>query len=212
MEEDEKVGDELASFAQLKGAMEGDEIQMRIVFKKRLYFAEDVPDVQLLDAASFDLLFAQASEDIRTGRLPTIRPVVTKLAGIKLQADIGDYSGQPLEEAYMCPFASPPLRLSLLCADLSLDTCAADHTSQGTFDTSSPKRTGLRCWPRSTNSTRAVRSKRCAIATSSCSRFHSLRAYICACCLSRAGQDRLSSERFPTAALRRSSVPHGAPK
>jgi hypothetical protein len=99
MEEDEKMGDELASFEQLRTAMGEQQLRMRILFKKRLYFTDDVPNPQLLDKASLDLLFAQASEDIRTGRLPTTREVVLKLAGLKFQADLGDYTGaEPIDD------------------------------------------------------------------------------------------------------------------
>lgn len=101
MEDDEKVGDELAAFEQLRNAMDDQQLRMRILFKKRMYFNDDVPDLGLLDKASLDLLFAQASEDIRTGRLPTTREVVLKLSGLKLQADLGENTGVPVDEKFM---------------------------------------------------------------------------------------------------------------
>lgn len=107
MEEDEKIGDELASFEQLRNAMDDSQLRMRIVFKKRMYFNDDVPDLQLLDKSSLDLLFAQASEDIRTGRLPTTREIVLKLSGLKLQADISDHNDQPDEKIMYLALLSP---------------------------------------------------------------------------------------------------------
>jgi hypothetical protein len=98
MEDEEKMSDELASFEQLRSAMGDQQLRMRILFKKRLYFTDDVPNPQVLDKSSLDLLFAQATEDIRTGRLPTTREVVLKLAGLKLHSDIGDYNGEPVDD------------------------------------------------------------------------------------------------------------------
>lgn len=98
MEDEEKMSDELASFEQLRSAMGDQQLRMRILFKKRLYFTDDVPNPQVLDKSSLDLLFAQAAEDIRTGRLPTTREVVLKLAGLKLHSDIGNYNGEPVDD------------------------------------------------------------------------------------------------------------------
>ncbi len=60
MEDEEKVGDELSTFEQLRSAMGSRELRMRIVYKKRLFFPNELGNLHSLDKASLDLFYAQA--------------------------------------------------------------------------------------------------------------------------------------------------------
>ncbi len=60
MEDEEKVGDELAAFEQLRSAMGSVALRMRIVYKKRLFFPNELGNLHNLDKASLDLFYSQA--------------------------------------------------------------------------------------------------------------------------------------------------------
>lgn len=98
MEEQDKLGDEMAQFETLKSVISMKskkmDLKMRLVYKKRLYL--ETVNWEQMDKPSLDLHFFQAAEDIRTGRLPTTREVILKLAGLKAQSDLGDMGVEPL--------------------------------------------------------------------------------------------------------------------
>jgi len=112
MDDDDKMGDQLAQFETLRDAMfeKGVELKLRVVFMKRLFFHNVTTPIEQYDKTTLDLLFVQATEDIRTGRLPTTREVVLKLAGLKCQSDIGDWNGEPLLPDIMIRYIPAYLR------------------------------------------------------------------------------------------------------
>ena len=63
MDDDDKMGDQLAQFETLRDAMldKGMELKLRVVFMKRLFFSNITTPIEHYDKTTLDLLFVQVS-------------------------------------------------------------------------------------------------------------------------------------------------------
>jgi len=87
MDDDDKMGDQLAQFETLRDAMldKGMELKLRVVFMKRLFFSNITTPIEHYDKTTLDLLFVQVNFSLTFSRIYYYISIIRNLITARLR-------------------------------------------------------------------------------------------------------------------------------